>query len=93
MNRQYLILSLKHSPCDGLLMWWRPHNQGYTTRLEEAGMYMQSEINEAPDYYNNDSTMAVPIDVATRMAKLVVPDSCLRDLQAAVSESIQSKEK
>jgi hypothetical protein len=56
----YYILSLKHSPIGNHAVWWRPESAGYTTRLEEAGVFDETEIDVQPEYYNNgESTRAI----------------------------------
>ena len=70
---EYYILSLKHSPRDGLCVWWRPDNIGYTTELEEAGRYTLEQIDAQRDYYdNNKTTRAVPVISAGNLSHTVV---------------------
>ena len=53
MSKEYLILSLKHTPWKGRLVWWRPDDSGYTTNLLEAGRYAEEKVKEIESYYNN----------------------------------------
>ena len=70
---EYYILSLKHSPRDGLCVWWRPDNSGYTTKLEEAGRYTLEQIDAQRDYYdNNKTTRAVLVGFAGNLSHTVV---------------------
>ena len=62
-ERQYYILSLKHSPADGCALWWLPKCAGYTKNLLDAGKYPESEVSADPDYFNDGTaTRAVACD-------------------------------
>lgn len=58
--KTYYIISLKHSPIGNAAVWWRPNAGGYTTRLEDAGIFPQYTVEADPLYYSNGhSTMAL----------------------------------
>lgn len=69
MGDVFYILSLDHTS-GGVVTWWRPDNQGYTTDLNQAGRYTRRQVEAARSYYDNgDQTMAVPCEAATAMAE------------------------
>lgn len=39
----FLIESLEHNRGDGVIIWWGPHQRGYTTSLSRAGRYSEEE--------------------------------------------------
>lgn len=59
---EFYILSLKWTRRrDGLITWWRPENNGYCYRLEEAGRYSADDVARLPNYYNDgEHTAAIP---------------------------------
>ena len=60
LDDAYVILSLKHSPCDGMALWWGPNDSGYVIDLYKAGVYSGEKVRSNPAYYNNgESTRAV----------------------------------
>lgn len=61
---QYLILSKSRS--QGIAMWWRPDQRGYTTDVDKAGRYSEEEsasiVRGAPD-----KDMRVPLPFIDRV--------------------------
>lgn len=59
---EFYTLSLKWTrKRDGLITWWRPANNGYSYRLEDAGRYSADDIARLPSYYNDgEHTKAIP---------------------------------
>ncbi|MBX6393487.1 MAG: hypothetical protein IRY96_08425 [Burkholderiales bacterium] len=83
MAGEFYILSLKWSPIDNRLVWWRPNSCGYTTELESAGRYTAEEIEARRSYYDNgDSTLAVPCKIAEALAVRIVPTDALPCIRA-----------
>lgn len=70
MTAVYYVLSLKWSKRrDGLLTWWRPNNNGYCYRLEEAGRYTAEQIEAKRNYYDDgENTRAIPCANVDAMA-------------------------
>lgn len=46
----YNVWSIKHNE------WWRANNSGYTSNKSEAGVYLESNIKNNQDYYNDGIT-------------------------------------
>ncbi len=57
-QEQYYVVSLKHSS-GGILTFWREGNAGYTTDLQQAGLYPKSVILENLRYYHDGDNIAV----------------------------------
>ena len=45
----------------GYVTWWMPNDAGYTTYLEQAGIYTADQIAAHPGYYDNDYTVPIPV--------------------------------
>lgn len=71
MEKQYYILAPDRTTPSRLL-WWRPNACGYTSSIDEAGKYSQSEIDGNPDYYNGGEAFAVPVEDVEQNATRVV---------------------
>ena len=59
----YYIIDMR-SPVGNCALFWRPNNSGYTTQLEEAGLYTREEATS-----HRDTDVAVHKDA---VAKAVV---------------------
>lgn len=72
----FYILSTKYSEGD-YMTWWRPNNAGYTTRLDDAGVYTAEQVKAHPGYYNNgERTEAIPVsEVLKHVVRVVSMDS------------------
>jgi hypothetical protein len=57
-QEQYYVVSLKHSS-GGILTFWRESNAGYTTDLQQAGLYPKSVILKNLRYYHDGDNIAV----------------------------------
>lgn len=44
-------------------LWWRPNRAGYTTNLDDAGQYTEADTKGL-----RPTDIAVPVDIATRLA-------------------------
>lgn len=74
MNPSFFILSLKHSPSSDSCVFWRPDAQGYTSRLDQAGIFSWNTIKGYPAYYDNgETTRAIPVDEVLAQSVQVVP--------------------
>lgn len=82
---KYVILSLKWSR-GPVLVWWQPHNSGYTPNLDDAGRYSAEEVAAKPDYYDNgESTLAILESAAlARVRNVVLLDNVRELLQRQV---------
>lgn len=68
----YYVLSLKWSRGEKAV-WWGPNNNGYTARLDRAGVYTQEQIDAQPNYYNNKrDTLAIPVEKVVPLTRLIV---------------------
>lgn len=71
---QYHLLKA-NTQADHLALWWRPDASGYTTKLEEAGVYREQDALR----YAGPDTVAVLVEHAYEQACTVVPvDSARR---------------
>jgi hypothetical protein len=53
----HYIASFRHSRSDAFVCWWRPDNKGYTSDLEQAGIYHDVK----PGYHDDAGTVPVPV--------------------------------
>lgn len=61
MDKQFIILSLKHSEKDSPT-FWRPDDTGYTIFPWASGVYTQKQIETDPNYYDNGvDTLAIEL--------------------------------
>ncbi|HNC14205.1 MAG TPA: hypothetical protein PLF59_20660 [Cyclobacteriaceae bacterium] len=61
MDKQYIILSLKHSRKDEPVFWCA-NDAGYTNSPFNAGRYTEAQIKESPRYYNDGfNSIAIPL--------------------------------
>lgn len=49
-ENRYRVWSIKHGS------WWRAGNGGYTDNISQAGVYLESNINDNRSYYDNGKT-------------------------------------
>lgn len=68
----YYLLSLKWSKREDLYVWWGPNDSGYTTDINQAGVYTEEQINSRKNYYSNTSTMPVPVELIEQSTKRIV---------------------
>jgi hypothetical protein len=79
----YHILSLKWSR-DGVITWWQANNSGYTTWLENAGVYTAEQVAAKPDYYNDgESALAVPVSAIAEMRQRTIVEMTFENLRIA----------
>lgn len=79
-KKYYLLRS--HTQADYLALWWRPDAAGYTTQLEEAGLYDEETARK----YRAQETIPVPIEEAQKLASLSVPVDRVRHLFPPVAK-------
>lgn len=66
------------------ILWWRPNNAGYTTRLDDAGIYTAEQVEAHPGYYNDgDHTEAIPVSEVRKYVVRVVTMDSYSDLRSA----------
>ena len=70
----FYLWSRKHSKED-VCLWWRPESCGYTTHLDQAGVYTEAQAKSIEAESGRD-VLAVPASVARGEAFSVV--SCDR---------------
>ena len=46
------------------LLWWCPNHGGYTTQIDEAGLYTEEEMNKICS--NRDTDIAWPQDIVEK---------------------------
>lgn len=80
MNK-FIIVSVKHTKEDDkIITFWRPEDRGYCWRLCAAGRYGETEVLSHLRYYNNGfGSIAVPSDLADRLAQKLEYDTGLVD--------------
>lgn len=61
-EREYFILSLKHSILGHPLMWWGPSGAGYTRYVDEAGVYPESKVLADHRLSSHPNNRAVPVE-------------------------------
>lgn len=67
-THDFRIASLSHTTdADTFISWWRPGCMGYTTHLDEAGLYRFEVLRRSPDYYGAFDLLIVPDYVARRL--------------------------
>lgn len=82
----FVILSLKYTR--DLWVWWGPNNCGYTSNLDDAGRYTEEQVRGDLDYYNdNESTRAIPVEVAESLKSWRVIPTREEDRLAMASAS------
>lgn len=85
---KYHILCLKEIANDNLV-WWRSENKGYTSFLDEAGLYTEEQILNNLNYYNNNiDTVAIPVLYVDIYRKTIVPVDSLSKLIKISTEYI-----
>lgn len=67
-------------PGSSLALWWRPDAQGYTARLDEAGIYTE-ERARAQEQERPGVDRAVAVEEAQRLAVRVVSAEALPPLR------------
>lgn len=78
----YYLASFKRSHDRGYVIWWMPDNAGYTTDLEQAGIYAEPVLG----YHDSDDTVPVPVALidSLRVRRMIdVGDSANRSLWTA----------
>lgn len=65
--KEYYILSLKWSNGKEIYAWWRPDNNGYTSDLNQAGIYTEEQINKRTLYYKNTGTVPVEKEIVHKL--------------------------
>ena len=79
----YYILSLKWSRGKDLLVWYRPQCAGYTTDLNDAGVYTAEDVDRLRlDDGGFDGTAAIPVEAASAAVTRVVLGDEARELLA-----------
>ena len=61
----YAIWSEEH------LMWWNPHEAGYTRSLAKAGLYSKARAFAICDSANFKSFHEIAIEITPAMAKII----------------------
>lgn len=94
MSKQFYILSLSHSPVNGMAVWWRGANSGFTTSLILAGVYPEESVTAQRGYYDNGSeTRAIEKEAVDNYAYRVVDFGVVRDCkpqsEPSYNDSIQ----
>lgn len=70
---KFYILDVEASRRLDLALWWGPNNSGYTTRLEDAGLYTAEQVRSDQSYYDNgDRAKAFNAVVIESFARKVV---------------------
>jgi hypothetical protein len=94
MSQLYYIFSIKWTkPGDFMATWWREDDSGYCHRLDWAGKYMQEQIDEKPDYYNDGyATVAIPCEeVDKRILHVVEAGGWLYEYINKAKEQAQAR--
>lgn len=55
----YYLASFKRGTDNGKVLWWMPNNCGYSSDLEQAGIYKQIDAG----YHDNEYTVPVPVSM------------------------------
>lgn len=71
-HTRYFIADTRHGVGDNVL-WWRPNGGGYTTSLDDAGVYLDRDLGML-----RDTDVPVPCALADEMARREVPIERLR---------------
>jgi len=84
LDVEYYVYSITCSKADevrGIAIWWRPNDNGYTSKLDRAGRFRHEKIMADPNIYNNgETTFAIPCDVVERMSFRAVDLESIRKL-------------
>jgi hypothetical protein len=70
--KHYYLLSLKHSKNKNEYVWWQADDSGYTTDINQAGIYSEERINSRKRYYSNTGTMPVPVEIVEQTKKMTI---------------------
>lgn len=86
----YYVLSLRWTRTgEECITWWGPNNSGYVLDLDKAGRYTEDQISSNRGYYDNrETTLAVPCEIADRLARRIVH---VDSLSALASEVLGNK--
>lgn len=66
---KYVLIDLERSITLGAIYYWNPHRQGYTTYLEEAGMYSEKEALKLQGDDFDERTIAIKLSVIDNILK------------------------
>lgn len=71
----YLVKSIKWTKNDGVETWWGPDENGYTTRIYEAGIYNEEQAQSVLNRAGEKVVKLFPID-----QKII--NKCLKQIHA-----------
>lgn len=69
-NKGYYLIDLERSVQSKMVFYWRPNRQGYTTDLENAGVYKERDSEELVDTDINKTTIRVSKETINSILKI-----------------------
>lgn len=84
IEREFYVISLKHSGRREMFLFWRANDAGYTSDLDQAGRYTEEQIAADQRAYNNGTdTIAVACKSVEVLSHRAVSTGFLSALRAA----------
>lgn len=68
-ENSYYLIDLERSISSGMVYYWKAHKRGYTTNLNDAGVYSSLVANEIVDSDFDNHTVKIEQEKAEKLVK------------------------